>query len=87
MKSKCGKAGVYKTAACGAGVGAGLGLVKGGAIGLAAFGGAVGLPLWVAGAVVGTAVAVGVSALKDAKEVLKDDLEAEDLKDDPENKP
>ena len=37
------------------GAGAGLGFLKGGAIGIAGFGGAVGAPLWLAGAGVGLA--------------------------------
>ncbi len=45
-----------KGAIIGAGTGTVLGLAKGGAIGIASFGGAIGLPLVVAGAVVGLGV-------------------------------
>ena len=61
-KSKSGN--VYKWSLSCAGAGAGVGLLKGGSIGVAAFGGAVALPLWLPLAVGGVAVGVAASAAK-----------------------
>ena len=58
----------HKAGAC-AGVGAGLGFIKGGSLGIAAFGGAIGAPLWLAGAVFGLA---GYGLYKGGKAILKE---------------
>ena len=55
----------YHYAGAGATAGATAGLIKGGAIGVAAFGGAVGLPLVVVGAGVGLLAGLGVKAIVD----------------------
>lgn len=82
-KERNGAKKVYKAAACGAAVGATVGVLKGGAIGVAAVGTAFSLPLWGALGLVGGAAALGVSALVHS---LKEDSE-EDQEDDPEEDP